>query len=286
MVDPPDKDGEPMADSIVLSVSEMQTVLDLQRLADQRSRATGRLSSGRRIDRITDGPRDYLRASALANRASDLVAAKAGIGQAIESLAAAGTGLDAVRKLGEQMKGLVLTAQSTDADGRAELAARFDTVRRQMDLLVADVSYQGANLLDDPAGSLKVPLSDRADSTLVVEGQASDVATLGIGDAAAYNGFVSAADIETALAAVDGALSTLRGAASRTSADTAILKVREDFAGNLAGTLQAGAAKLTEADLNAEGARLLTVQTRDALAHQGLRITAQSHSQLAALLGG
>ena len=43
--------------------------------------------------------------------------------------------------------------------------------------------------------------------------------------------------------------------------------------------------KLTEADVNAEAAALLSIQTRDALAREGLRITSQSQSQLADLIG-
>jgi hypothetical protein len=274
-----------MADRVTLNVSQMQNVLELRRLAGQRSQASGRLASGRTVSQIADGPRDYLRASALADRASKLLGAKAGIGLAIDSLGAARTGVAAVHKLGEQLKGLALAAQSADPDGRTELAAQFDTVRQQIDLLVADASFQGTNLLGNPAASLDVLLSEQAGSTLSIGGRSSDAAALGIGDATAYNGFATAADVEAALGVIDNALATLRGAASQTAADTAILGVREAFAGNLAETLRDGAAKLAGADLNAEGARLLSVQARDALAQEGLRLTARSQSQLAALIG-
>lgn len=275
-----------MADNVVLSVSQSQSVAQLLQIAQQREVTTRRLSTGLEVSSIRDEPRNYLRASALTDQANGFLDAKAEIGLAIDSLSAAGAGLGAVEKLGQQLKGLAIAAQSADADTRAELATQFDETRQQLDLLAGDTSFLGTNLLSTPADSLNVSLSPAPGTELTAEGRATDSASLGIGDAASYGSFATAADVESALADLSNAIADVRASASSFANDVAILNVREEFSQNIADVLHDGAAKLTEADLNAEAASLLTTQTRDALAREGLRITGQSESQLAALIAG
>ncbi|MCG8509796.1 MAG: hypothetical protein MI741_11270 [Rhodospirillales bacterium] len=273
-----------MADSVVLSVSQSQNVAQLLQLAEQRERSTRRLSTGQEVSSIQDNPQNYLRASALTQQADGFLDAKAGIGLAIDKLSATGAGLDAIEKLGQQLKGLAIAAQSADADTRAELAQQFDVTRQQLDLLAGDTSFLGTNLLSSPADNLNVSVSPAPGTELTAQGRPSDSASLGIGDAASYGSFATAADVESALADLGNAIADVRTSAASFANDTAILNVREEFSRNLADVLQDGAAKLTEADLNTEAASLLTTQTRDALAREGLRITGQSQSQLAALI--
>jgi flagellin len=273
-----------MADSVVLSVSQSQSVAQLLQLAEQRERSTRRLSTGQEVSSIRDNPQNYLRASALTQQANGFLDAKAEIGLAIDSLSATGAGLDAVERLGEQLKGLAIAAQSADAGTRAELAAQFDVTRQQLDLLANDASFLGTNLLSTPADNLNVSVSPAPGTELTAEGRATSSAGLGIGDAASYASFATAADVESALSDLNGAIATVRTSASSFANDAAILNVREEFSQNIANVLQDGAAKLTDADLTAEAASLLTNQTRDALAREGLRITGQSQSQLADLI--
>ncbi len=274
-----------MADDVVLGIAQSQSVSELARIADQRAQITRRLSTGRTASEIGDDPASILRASALQDQAAGFLQAKSDIGQAISSLSAAQTGLESLEKLTDQLKGLAVWAQSADAEIRAELAQQFDSVRRQIGLLAADTSFLGTNLIDNPAASRGVSLSPAPGTELTVEGRASDAATLGIGDAASYGGFATVAGVETALNDLDAATRTLRSSASSFANDTALLQVRDSYSERVANVLEEGANKLTEADVNAEAASLLSIQTRDALAREGLRITSQSQSQLADLIG-
>ena len=116
-----------MADDVTLGVSQTQSVLELIRIADLREQTTRRLSTGRKASQIADDPASTLRANALQDQASGFLQAKADIGQAINSLGTAQTGLDSLERLTDQLKGLAISAQSADADTRAALAAQFDS---------------------------------------------------------------------------------------------------------------------------------------------------------------
>lgn len=275
-----------MADSVVLSVSQRQSVLELLRIADQRDRATRRLSTGLKVNQATDNPQAYARATALRDQASGLLDASARIGTALDTLAATQTGLDAVEKLGQQLKGIALAAQSADPATRAELAQQFDTTRQQLGLLAGDASVLGVNLLSNPADTLSVDFGGAPGADLTAAGTPTDAASLGVGDAASYNGFASAADVQNALGNLDTAIGSVRNTAAGFATDAAILNVRDEFSRNVANVAQQGADKLTQADLNSEAAGLLATQTRDALARQSLRITGQSQILLAQLVVG
>ncbi len=276
-----------MVDSISLSATQSQTLAAQRRISGVRNEASGRLATGRRISKISGGAHDFLRARGLTNRAGALLEAKSNITQGIDSLLAAQTGLRAVNQLGQQLKGLAILAQSAQSGDRADLAKQFDSVRQQLDNLVGDVSYQGVNLLSNPPDSLSVSLSDQPANTLDIAGQASDSAGLGIGSAgASYGSFATQADIDNAIAALDSALSSLQSREFSIVGNAAILGVREDFTQGFADTLQSGAEKLIAADLNAEGARLLSANVRDRLSVQGQRIAARSDQLVAELVQG
>ena len=63
-----------------------------------------------------------------------------------------------------------------------------------------------------------------------------------------------------------------------------MLRAREDFNETLANTLDAGAARLVDADLNTEAARTLAAQVREQLGVEVLRISNDSQGVLASLI--
>jgi flagellin len=273
-----------MVDFAIGSV-QRSLVHQRQQATDARNDATQRLATGRKVSGIKDNPVDYLRANALLARVQDLSSVKADIGRGIDTLAATQVGLDSVDKLVRQLKGIAHEAAGNE-DQRATLARQFDVVRNQIDNLVGDVSYRGTNLIDNPADALDVSTSDKPGTDYSVAGRASDVASLGIGNAASYNDFADLASIQNAIDALDSASRTVRSNASSIGAGAAILQVRESFTDNLSNVLETGASKLTVADLNEEAAKVVAAGVRDALSVNGLRVAAQSESALVAVLSG
>ncbi len=276
-----------MADPITLGAAQRLTYLERVKISRARDEASSRLSSGRKVNDIKDNPRTFLLAKSLIDRSSSLLAAKSDIGRGIDTLLATQNGLDAAQKLTEQLKGIAVSANSASGGELANLARQFDTTRSQLNNLVGDVSFLGTNLLSNPAGSLNVRISDNPAQTFTVAGQATDAAGLGVGQAATtYNNFASAADINAAVSAAESAISSIQSRGTDIVSNAAILNTREEFTRNLADTLQSGAQKMVAADLNREGARLMSANVRDKLAVAGMSIAGQSARLVVELVKG
>ena len=96
----------------------------------------------------------------------------------------------------------------------------------------------------------------------------------------ATDNWVLDADIEAAINDLDSALSTLRSSGATMGSNAAVLSLRLDFTTNLINSLEGGASKLVNADLNTESASLLTLQTRQQLGTIGLSIAQQSEQAI------
>lgn len=276
-----------MVNPITLGAAQRLTFLERANISRARDKASFRLSTGRKVNGINDNPRTFLLAKALIDRSSNILAAKSDIGRGIDTLLATQNGLDAAQQLTEQLNGIAVAAKSATGSNLTSLVRQFDTTRTQLNNLVGDVSFLGTNLLSNPAGNLNVRISDNPAETFTVAGQATDAASLGIGRAATtYNNFSTTADINAAVAAAESAVSSIQSRGTTIVSNTAILTTREKFSQDLANTLKSGAQKMVVADLNKEGAKLLSANVRDALAIAGQRIAAQSDSLVVKLVQG
>ena len=278
--------GVGMVESVTLSSVHRQLLTARADLSRARNTAVMRLATGRRVSSISDDPVSFLQAQALTFRVSALRDAKANISQGISALQATSIGNQAIEDLTRQLKGIAIAAQNADPAQRAELAQQFDTVRRQIDNIAADTSYQGVNLISNPAGELDITVSDRPDDSVTIEGRSSDVSSLGIGNAASFNNFADQADINAAVAAIESAIDKIQANESDIVSNASLLNTRERFAEDFANVLREGADKLTRADMNEEAARLLAANARDALITQSQRIAAQADQLIVDLIRG
>jgi flagellin-like hook-associated protein FlgL len=98
-------EGPDMSD-IVLSASVRQNLLSLQSTADLLARTQNRLSTGKKVNTALDNPTNYFTAAALDNRASDIGNLLDGIGNGVQVLQAANTGLTSLQKLVDTAKSI------------------------------------------------------------------------------------------------------------------------------------------------------------------------------------
>ncbi len=82
---------------------------------------------------------------------------------------------------------------------------------------------------------------------------------------------------------LDSALTSLRANASTLGGNVALLQTRLDFTEQYVNALEAGAAKLTLADINEEGANLLALQTRQQLGISALAFAGQAEQGILSL---
>ena len=264
---------------INLSTATRTNLLALQNTTNLISRTQERLSTGLKVNSALDDAIAFFQARSLTDRARDLSALKDTIDQGVSTVETAVQGIESLTNLVEQMKGLALGAKSDgNVANRSKSAVQFNDLRTQLNNLANDSSYKGTNLLKASPANLKVTFSEDGSSTLTISGVASDASGLSI--SVASNNFVNDTDIDSAINQLDSALTTLRSTASTMGSNSSVLSLRLDFTSNLVNSLEGGAAKLVNADLNEEAANLLTLQTRQQLGTIGLSIAQQSEQSI------
>jgi flagellin len=162
---------------------------------------------------------------------------------------------------------------------QTSLQASYDEVLTQIDDLVGDAGYRGTNLLD--GGALTVTFNEDGTSTLTISGVDFSFGGLGIANA----DFSSIATIDTALDEIEGALTTVRAQSRVFGSNLNIIQTRQDFTESIVNTLREGADKLTLADKNEEGARLLSLQTTQQLGITSLALASQANQSVLRLFG-
>ena len=167
---------------------------------------------------------------------------------------------------------------------RAAAETQFDSLRIQIDNLVNDTTFLGVNLLKALPDSLTVKFNESGTATLTVSGIASDSAALSISAVDSADSFATDAGIDTIVAQLDAALTTLRSTQSTLGGNNTLINTRLTFTENLINTLENGSAKLINADLNAEAANLLALQTRYDLALYALSLSFNNGSAIFELL--
>src|ERR1700731_425432 len=98
---------------IVLSAAVRQNLLSLQSTADLLATTQNRLASGKKVNSALDNPTNYFTAQGLDNRASDINNLLDAIGNGVQVLQAANTGLTSLQKLVDTAKSIANQALHT-----------------------------------------------------------------------------------------------------------------------------------------------------------------------------
>jgi hypothetical protein len=99
--------------SIVLSASVRQNLLSLQSTADLLSTTQTRLATGKKVNSALDNPTNFFTAAGLDSRASDINNLLDGIGNGVQVLQAANTGITSLQKLVDTAKSIANQALQT-----------------------------------------------------------------------------------------------------------------------------------------------------------------------------
>src|SRR3979411_3014916 len=98
---------------ITLPASVRQNLLSLQGTAELLATTQTRLSTGKKVNSALDNPTNYFTAQGLDNRASDISNLLDGIGNGVQVLQAANTGITSLQKLVDTAKSLANQALQT-----------------------------------------------------------------------------------------------------------------------------------------------------------------------------
>jgi flagellin len=175
-----------MAD-ITLNASSRTALLSLQNTQTMMTRTQGCLNTGLKVSSAIDDAVSYFQAKGLSDRASDFTGVKDGIDQGISALKATLNGLSTVDSVLKQIKGALTSYKTADEGTRETLRNQITDLKKQIDQVVNDSSYQGLNLLKAEEGttagpaSLTVHFSSTNDkSVLKVNATPTSAETLGL----------------------------------------------------------------------------------------------------------
>lgn len=162
-----------------------------------------------------------------------------------------------------------------NASGQLEsLETDYNSVLQQIDQLVADSDYRGTNLIN--GDSLTTNFNEDRTSSLTVEGASFTTAGLGLEEA----DFSRSVSVTETIGQLRTATDSIRSFGSTLANNLAVIQTREEFTSDLINELEAGADKLTVADSNEEGAKLLSLQTRQQLGVTALSLASQSQQSV------
>lgn len=156
----------------------------------------------------------------------------------------------------------------------AQYESDYDNIRAQIDALVEDTGYRGTNLLK--GDDLLTVFNEFRTSSLTTQGTTFTADGLGLEEA----NFSQAASVEGILDQVRSALESVRSFGTSLANDLSIIQTRQTFTEELINTLTEGSDKLTIADQNEEGAKLLALQTRQQLGVTSLSLASQSQQSI------
>jgi flagellin-like hook-associated protein FlgL len=231
-----------------------------------------KLATGKKVNSALDDPVAYFTAVAHEQRASDLASRKDEMSEAVQTVKAADAGIESINTLIAAAKSLATSALSAEASDVAALKTQYDEVLTQITSMAGDSGYKGVNLLGGTSVELEVKFDETGDSALTITGFAADAAGLTLATAA----WDTPTAINTAISALDDAKDTLRSNSSNLSSNLSIITARQEFTQGMINVLKDGAAGLTNADMNEEGANMLMLQTRQALGTTSLSLASQA----------
>jgi flagellin-like hook-associated protein FlgL len=258
--------------SVTLTSGMRANLFSLKETSRMMDLTQKRLSTGKKIITALDDPVNFFKSKGHMDRANDLSAKKDGMSEAIKTIEAADTGIEAIYDLLAQMKSLANAAKTSS--NPTALQDQYDEILVQINALALDSGYGGKNLLDDD--SLSVEFNEDGSNTLSVVG--FDATTAGgiAGITISAADFIDNTAIDTAIGEIDDAIANLRTEAQKLASNLSTISIRADFTDKMISTLQVGADKLVLADLNEEGANMLMLQTRQALGTTALSMSSHA----------
>lgn len=249
----------------------------LRNVADQMEVSQKRLATGKAVNSALDNVSKFFTASKMDGRAAAIDTLSDGVNNAQTALKAASEGIKGIQGIVKQARALTGEALATStAATREKLAAQFETLTAEIAKVVTDSKINGTNLLANE--SITVTLNEDGSSKTTITG-------ITVGTIAAPTGDWATEDnIKASVDALNAFSTTLEGAAASFGTSQALISVRKDFNASLSNILKTGASELTAADMDAEAANLMALQTRQQMASTALSIMQSNEATALRLL--
>ncbi|HEY2248656.1 MAG TPA: hypothetical protein VGH70_14525, partial [Bradyrhizobium sp.] len=220
---------------IVLSASVRQNLLSLQSTADLLSTTQNRLATGNKVNSALDNPTNFFTAQGLNNRASDITNLLDSIGNGVQVLQAANTGLTSLQSLVDSAKSIA------------------------NQVLQAPAGYSAKSTSTSSAAVVVAANGSIVDGTLIKTGETLAIAATGGGTATnfTFTATTTLADLNAALAAnnLSASLDSSNKLVITTSNDAASSSIGTITIGGTSGSLTLGTVTAPVADAGSQAIR-------------------------------
>lgn len=269
-----------MSMSVNTNVTAMLALQNLNATSRMLDDTQMRINTGLKVNGAEDNAAIYAIAQNMRADVSALNAVSQSVSRAISIIDVSLAAGETISDLLVQMKEKVVAANdpSLDTSSRDAYNEDFQAMLEQLQSVVANAEFDGANLLDGSITSISI-LAD-ADASVSITLQAENMNVSGsiitLASTANLSTLTAAAsaltELNTSLANVNASLARIGSTAKKLETHLVFLSKLED-------ALQAGIGNLVDADLADESAKLQALQVKQQLGVQALSI-ANSRPQI------
>ena len=273
-----------MSFSVNTNAGALVALQNLTSTQSQLTKAQNQVSTGLAISTAKDNGAIWAIAQNQRGNSSALDSVKQSLQRVQSTVDVATSAGSSVSDLLNQLKSTALSATDTSLDttSRAALNTSFGQLIKQIQNVVSNASFNGANLLNGSVTTLQALASSDGQNHLTVNAQnlsfGGSIITL------ASTASISTSTLATTvLATINTSIANVNNSLAALGSSSNSLTSQLTFVGNLQDSLDTGVGNLVDANLAKESAQLQALQTKQSLGIQALSIANSSSSSLLSL---
>lgn len=269
--------------SVNTNTGAMIALQSLNAINSEYAQVQRRISTGLKIASAKDNPAIWAIAQNMRGESKSLDAVMSSLQRGQSVVDTALTAGESISDILSQMKekALAATEDGLSTATRQALSDEYVALRKMINTVAANASFDGVNLISaGSTGNIRALADTRANSSIDVDH--IDLSTTGTAISSTLTGLmggVATADID----AIDAAIQKVSSALSKFGVGAKSLDRHLDMISKRQDTIDAGIGNLVDADLAKESARLKSLEVKQQLAIQALRIANQTPSLLLSL---
>jgi len=269
--------------SVNTNTGAMIALQSLNAINREYAEVQNRIATGLKIAGPKDNPAIWAIAQNMRAESKSLDAVRNSLerGQAVADTAMAAA--ESISDILSQMKEKALAATEVGLTtvARQALNDEYVALRRQIDTIANNASFDGVNLISaGSAGVIRALANTKATATINIDH--IDLSTTGSAVSGTLTDLLGGVDSDD-IKALDLASQKVSSALSKLGVGAKSLDRQLEMTNKLQDTYDAGVGNLVDADMAKEAARLAALQVRQQLALEALRIANQAPSLLLAL---
>jgi flagellin len=278
--------GSSMSFSVNTNVGAMVALQNLNTTQSALETTENRINTGLKVSSAKDNAAVWAIAQGQRAVSSSLNSVVSSLQRGQSTVDVAMSAGTSVSDLLSQMKEKALAAADATLStaSRSALNDEFTSLRDQINKVVNNAEFDGANMIKSGGTTVKALANADATSVITVASQdlslGGTVLTSSLGTTATINTVTSATNM---IATVNAAIASVSSAMGKLGTGDKALASHLTFIQSLQNTIDAGVGNLVDADLAKESANLQALQTKQQLGIQALSIANQSSSSLLGL---